>query len=120
MAIEPNQGMRRHKLLPADVRRTLPGLHETDGQGMDAIVRVKLFCPYGRATLYVTEFDGDDTTYGYMVSPLGPDCDEWGYNSFRELAEAARGRLPMMERDCGFADMTVAEALAQDGAAVAA
>lgn len=120
---EPNQRLRRHKLLTAEIRKALPAIGTTDGQGMDAIAHLKLFCPYGRMTLYVTEFDGDDQFYGYMVSPLGPDCDEWGYSSYQELAEMNRGGgagwepadgtngLPLIERDCFWTPTSIKEAI---------
>ena len=38
--------------------------------------RVKFFAPGSRYTFYVTEFDGEDTLYGWWVSALGADCDE--------------------------------------------
>ena len=45
------------------------------------------------------EFDGEDTLFGYMVSPLGPDCDELGYASLAELA-GVRNRMGLgIERD---------------------
>lgn len=101
---EPNEGLRRHKLLPADVAKTIPALYSQDGRGMDAIVHLKLFCPYnGRATWYITEGEaGDDdyTFFGYCVSGQRPDCDEFGYVSFNELANAkVFGRVPAIERD---------------------
>lgn len=102
-------------------RGDLPALYTQDGKGMDAVAHVKLFHPTSRYTLYVTEFDGDDTLFGYLLSPLGADCDEWGYTSLRELTELRAGpfNLPM-ERDLHFAPATVREALADHGIKVAA
>lgn len=97
---EPHQGLRRHKLLPADARAALPPLGAQDGAGLDATVHVKFFSPLGRYTFYVTEFDGEDILYGYVLSPLGDDCDEWGEASFREIAEAFVRGIPAIERDC--------------------
>lgn len=84
-------------------------------------VLVKYFDPNGRYTLYVTEAEqeGDDwRLFGFCVSPLGEDCDEWGYVMLSEL-QAARGRYGLgieryglgIERDIGFKG-TVDEALA--------
>lgn len=99
-------------LLTKDNREALPALYAQDGKGMDAVAYVKLFDPCGRFTMFVTEFDGDDTLYGYTVSPLGPDCDEWGYGSLAELA-AVDGPLGIgIERDRHFTPCTVGEALA--------
>lgn len=73
---------------------------------------VKLFDPSGRWTLYVFDasVDEDDTRlFGFCVSPLGADCDEWGYASLTEIA-ATRGRFGLpMERDLHFAGVTRAE-----------
>ena len=68
-------------------------------------VLVKFFDPCGRYTLYVTEAQpmGDDwELYGYCISPLGPDGDEWGYANLSEL-QAVRGRFGLgIERDIHF------------------
>jgi hypothetical protein len=91
--------MRRVMLLTQENRRALPALYSQDGKGMDAIAHVKIFDPCGRFTFYVTEFDGEDTLFGWTVSPLGADCDELGYASLSEL-EAVKGRLGIgLERD---------------------
>lgn len=84
----------------------------TDGKPYDEVkVLAVYFHPIGRYTFYVTEFDGKDTLYGYVKSPSGPDCDEWGYSSLAEL-EALKVRGLGMERDL-FWDpkTTVAEVL---------
>jgi len=104
-------------LLPSNVRAALArfpiGSQETRGD--DALVVVKYFFPAGRYTLYVTEaeFDGDDVRlFGYCLSPLGEDCDEWGYASLAEL-RSIRVRGLTIERDLHFpvAARTVREAL---------
>lgn len=113
---EPNEGLRRHKLMPLEVRRTMPALGEQDSLGEDAIAHVKFFSPFGRGTWYFTEFDGEDTLFGYCVSPLGPDCDEWGYSSLNEIAEATVfGSVPAIERDCYWRTRTVREAIKSNG-----
>jgi hypothetical protein len=89
-------------------------------RGMDALVIVKYFFPAGRYTLFVTEaeFDGDDALlYGYCISPLGADCDEWSYSSLAEL-RSTRVRGLTVERDLDFpiATRTVAEALKRHAA----
>ena len=113
-------GLRRHKMLTAEDVKRLPALGTTDGQGDEATVQVKYFCPYnGRHTILVTEWDGEDTLYGYVISPLGQDCDEWGYSSLSELANAAGmgGKLPLIERDCYFEPVTVGAFKARTGLA---
>ena len=109
---EPLQGLRRHKLLTLADRGRLPQIKATDGLGDDAIAYVKFFCAFSRYTLYVTEFDGEDELYGFCVSALGSDCDEWGYASLSDLAGAkwASG-TPMIERDCYWTPVPVARAI---------
>lgn len=103
-------------LLTKENRAQLPALYAQDGEGLDATAYVKLFHPTSRYTLYVTEFDGDDTFFGYLVSPLGPDCDEYGYSSLAELTELRAGPFNLgIERDLHFAPKTLREALAADG-----
>lgn len=78
------QSLREH-LTKAGV----PGMGETeDDAGDERLIRAKLFLSGSRMTYYVLEWDSKDILYGYMVSPLGPDCDEWGYSSLEELASA--------------------------------
>jgi hypothetical protein len=55
------------ELLTQEVRKALPPLYSQEAKGLDATVHVKFF--------------------GYVVSPLGPDCDELGYFSLSELQE---------------------------------
>jgi len=67
---------------------------------------LKLFDPYGRWTMYVFEKDGD-RLYGFVVSPLAPDCDEWGYSSLTEIESiTAFGGRPRIERDRYFDGVT--------------
>ena len=77
------------KIITAPIQKALDNtpLYSNDGKGKDAPVILKLFGG-GRFTYLVTEAEknGDDyTIYGWMVSPLGPDCDEFGYASLNEL-----------------------------------
>ena len=81
-------------------------LHSQEGKGDAALVVAKFFDPTGRYTFYATEgqWETDDEPaefqmFGYCVSPVGPDCDEWGYAL---LSEMERVRLPFglgIERD---------------------
>lgn len=106
-------GRRGHALMSEEARKSLPPIKAQDGKGDEAVAHVKLFSAFGRMTLYVTEFDGEDLLFGYMISPLGPDCDEWGYSSLSEWAEATVfGGVPAVERDCYWDPKPVAECLA--------
>jgi Protein of unknown function (DUF2958) len=78
------------QLITPDVRAALARFPfgSQDGLDDDAKVVVKFFFPTGRYTFYVTEAQadgGDWGFFGYCVSPLGPDCDEWGYAALSEL-----------------------------------
>jgi|LGVE01.1.fsa_nt_gb hypothetical protein len=95
---EPLRGIRRHALLPLHVRKKLPKIYSQENT-KNPIVYLKLFSPYSRYTLYVTEFDGKDTLFGYVT---GSNNNEWGYASFNKLATAAQGGLPLIERDMHF------------------
>lgn len=84
-----------------------------EGLGDGAKVLVKFFFPAGRYTFYVTEGEpaGDDFHFfGYCLSPLGEDCDEWGYTALSEL-QSVRVRGLAIERDLylPFATRTVGE-----------
>jgi len=110
-------------LLPPDVRAALArfpfGSQESFGDA--AKVVVKFFYAACRYTFYVTEAqaDGDDWMFfGYCISPLGRDYDEWGYAALSELQSVSVRGLAI-ERDIHFpiATRTVAEALhARSGA----
>jgi hypothetical protein len=109
-------------LLPPHIRAVLARypVGSQSRRGMDAVVVVKYFFPAGRYTLFVTEaeFDDEDTLlYGYCISALGADCDEWGYSSLNEL-QTLRVRSLTIERDLHFplATRTVAEALKRHAA----
>jgi hypothetical protein len=64
----------------------------------------KFFFPAGRYTFYAVEGgpEGSDFIFfGYCLSPLGEDFDEWGYVSLSELLSNRMGLLHM-ERDIHF------------------
>ena len=83
------------QLLTKELRRKLPKLGETAGQGMEALALVKLFTPDSSWTWYATEFDGEDIFFG-LVDGL---YLEFGTFTLSELQEA-RGKLGLpIERD---------------------
>ena len=78
-----------------------------------AKVLLKFFFPAGRYTFFVTEGEPhgrDFLFFGYCVSALGEDCDEWGYTALSELQSVHVSGLSI-ERDLNlpFATRTVAE-----------
>lgn len=69
----------------------LAELHKTGAD--DPLCKVKLFHPMSRLTYYVyaaTDYGEEGSPQiilsGYMISPLGPDCDEEGDTAIEELA----------------------------------
>lgn len=109
------------KLLTKEIERKLPPLYANEECAADEVkVIAKFFLPSGRWTWYATEFDGDDTFFGFVVSGFGSDCDELGYFSLSELA-ALRAPLRLgnteipgavkVERDRYFGDHTLAEVM---------
>lgn len=99
----PNRG---HKLMTADIRSKIPPLYSQDGKGNDAVIYAKFFSPYTNWTWYATEFDGDDTFFGGVSSPMTYGSIELGYFTLSELENASGmgGTLPLVERDLYFGD----------------
>ena len=93
-------------------------LYSQDSKGDEAVVWAKFFHPASRYTFFVTEMDiqrlesfgnkqyVEGTAFGYVLSPLGQDCDEWGYVDLQELNELNVRGLSM-ERDMWFSSLTV-------------
>ena len=98
--------MRRHKLLTAELRRKRPALYSQDGKpAAEVPVVVKFFTPDSNWTWYATEFDGEDTFFGFVSGHEG----ELGYFSLSEL-EGARGPLGLpVERDLYYTSETLAD-----------
>ena len=99
-AAEPNEGLRRHKLMPAEVRKSMPDLYSTEDVPLeDKVLAAKFFSPYSNWTWYAVEFDGEDTFFGYVEGFE----NEWGNFSLNEIAGATLGgSLPAVERDTSF------------------
>ncbi len=105
------------QLLPGSLRKTFVEkfpLHSQENvpAGQKKIV-AKFFFPAGRYTFYAVEGEPegpDFVFFGYCLSPLGEDFDEWGYSSLSELMSVRLGLLHM-ERDIhlAVAKRTIAE-----------
>ena len=96
------------KLLTKEIRNKFPKLRETDNKKPEDVkVIVKFFNPAGNGRWFATEFDGEDTFFGY--ADLG--FPELGYFSLSEL-ESVRGPLGLgIERDLHFGSHTLAEVM---------
>ena len=77
-------------------------LYSTEDAKFPKDVLVKYFFPAGRWTWYATEYDGDDTFFGYVVSGIDPAYDEWGYFSLSELKKQTGMFGLKVERDMFF------------------
>ena len=92
--------------------RKLPAIGATEQvDADDKVFLAKVFAPEGRFTFYIAEGelrdDGDWLLFGWVVSPLDPAYDEWGYSSLSELASVRTPRFRLkMERDKWFDPQT--------------
>lgn len=100
-------GVRGHKLMPADLKSKIPDLYAQEEE-KDPMVYAKFFSPYTGATWLVTEFDGRDTMFGW--ADLGMGMGELGYISLSELDNLHRRGLPLVERDLYFRPKPLSQA----------
>lgn len=85
------------KLMTDELKKTIPALYAQE-HNPDPTVYVKFFTPWSHWTWYATEFDGEDTFFGWVA---GLD-EELGYFSLSEL-EGIRGPVGLrIERDRSF------------------
>jgi hypothetical protein len=100
------------KPITKEIEATLPPLYSQENVS-DPVAVVKLFDPCGRYTFYVLEGsrepDGDLLLFGFCRSALGPDCDELGYASLRELESVRRPLGLGFERDLYFKPTPLSE-----------
>lgn len=101
------KALRNHDLLTQEILDRFAEIGRDENTPFEEkLVICKFFNPYGRWTYYATEFDPEDRIFfGYCVSNLGADCDEWGYQSLDEIEETGvrmGGYLLPFERDCYF------------------
>lgn len=103
------------KLLTKAIEKALPPMYSGESIPLEEKVAVVKFFGGGRGTWYGCEWDPRDREFfGYVVSPLGPDCDQWGTFSLEELESA---RFPPfglpMERDLFFKPTKMGEIIKQ-------
>ena len=92
-------------LLLDDLRKALPELYAQEELGEDAVAYVKFFTPDSNWTWYATEFDGDDTFFGFVDGFES----EYGYFSLSEL-RSVRGPMGLpIERDLYWEPKTLRE-----------
>jgi len=101
--------------LPDFVLARLPKLYATEGQD-DPVAQVKYFLPEGRLAYYTIEYspvapdETPDLFFGYLVSPLGPDCDELCYITLEQIKTLRSPTLNLpVERDLWFRPKPLSE-----------
>lgn len=111
--------MSKYMMMLTKENKATAGLYPIGSQsekGDGATAWLKFFDPCGRYTFYVTEAQEDEyehgwdwTFFGWCVSALGEDCDEWGLNTLGEI-QKVRGSFGLgIERDRGFHPQTIKE-----------
>jgi len=109
-----NDKIRGMKLLPKEIRETLPTLYSQDGKGGKAVAYLKLFTPDSGFTWWILEGgpikdeQGDEVDY-HMFGLVEGHCKELGYVSLKELEEL-RGPMGLpVERDLYWQPKTLEE-----------
>lgn len=99
----------RQKLITKEIAEKIPPLYGQE-KVKDPVVYLKLFNPVGRGTWYITEWDGEDTFFGYC-DPFGdPSCAELGYVSKAEMESIELPFGMYIERDAWFTPCPLSEA----------
>jgi hypothetical protein len=100
------------ELIPKEIEAILPPLYSQENVP-DPVAVIKFFDPCSRYTFFVLEGqrepDGDIRLFGFCRSALGPDCDELGYASLRELESVRRPLGLGIERDLYFKPRPLSE-----------
>lgn len=102
-----NDKIRGMKLLPEDVRETLPDLYSQDSKGGKAVVYVKFFLPSSSWTWFATEGSpikdcNDNEIDFHFFGLVDGHCKELGYFSLNELEEVKGPMGLPIERDLYF------------------
>lgn len=101
---------RGHKLLTKELRKLLPPLYFTEKKNVKPLAVVKFFSPYTGWKWYATEFDGEDTFFGWVQGFE----NELGYFSLKELETVTvMGDVPAIERDLSFQPTPLSEIQAE-------
>ncbi|MHB1973758.1 MAG: DUF2958 domain-containing protein [Acidimicrobiales bacterium] len=104
---EPNRGVRRHKLLTAELVEQMPGLYDSEGTPVaDKLIYAHYFT--ASADWHIAELDRE-TGEMFGRCDLGLGFPEWGYVTIEQLATmTANFGLPV-ERDLDFKPRTARE-----------
>jgi len=102
---DPEHAATHMKLLTKALRRQLSALYSQEAKGMEAVAYARFFYPDAQWTWYATEFDGQDTFYGYVIGI----CPELGYSCLCELRQVRGGLGLPVERDRFFEPTPLSE-----------
>ena len=99
------------KLMTKEIEKRFKKIGSQENE-LDPLVILKLFDPCGRYTYYATEYNQpENVLFGFCVSPLGPDCDEWGSTSLDEI-KSVKNRMGLgIERDMYFKEKRINDIL---------
>jgi hypothetical protein len=81
----------------------IPGMYAMDGSGAHPLA---LHYFVGGTDIWVCEFDGEDSFFGYTILTDDLEMSEWGYSSRREILS-----IPGMNLDYHCHEATIEEAL---------
>lgn len=81
----------------------LPNLNAQDGKGDNAIIHARLY--YKNCEWFITEWDREDTLFGYVILNGDIDMSELGYVSLKELKDS----VPHLKLDLVWEPMTIGE-----------
>lgn len=99
-ALKACDRIRGHKMLTKAIERDFAKIGSQEGSE-DPIAVAKWFDACSRWTWYATEYDPETgICFGYVISGLGSDCDEWGYFSVVEIGTIRNSMGLPIERDC--------------------
>lgn len=95
-ALARDQARQAHTLMPPEMAAQMPALYANEGQGEDALARVKLFTPWTGWTWYASEYDPvERLCFGVVVGHER----ELGYFSLAEIEEIRGPGGLQIERD---------------------
>jgi hypothetical protein len=95
------------ELLTKQLRARFAAVGMQEGAMGNALVIAKFFTPRSNWTWFATEFDGDDTFFGFVCGHEG----EWGSFLLSELGSNAVWGGPLVERDLHWTEQPLREAL---------
>jgi hypothetical protein len=93
------------ELLPEAIANKLPKLYEQAWLGEDAVIFTRFFDPSRNWAWYVTEYDGKDTFFGFIIS----NDTRMGYFKLKELIDYRGISGAVIKRDIDFEPLTIKE-----------